>query len=170
MENYDPRFASAVAAEVAKLAERQLPEGTRGGAILIGGYNFGTGSSREQAATALKYAGVPVVLAGSFSDVFKRNAINNGLICLQCADLVEDLTAEYARDGQRGRGGRRDGEISVMLEGATLDLESGSGRVRLTPPDGKVKEYTTVPAGIGRSVQEIYVAGGLESWVKERLP
>lgn len=160
MENYDPAFAGTV-------ARMRDGENARG-VVLVGGYNFGTGSSREQAATALKYAGVPVVLAGSFSDVFKRNAINNGLICLQCAELVEDLTREYARNGARGAGGRRDGEISVLVD-ADVRLDSQSGEVCLTLPDGSVRKYQTIPAGIGRSIQEIYVAGGMEGWVRERL-
>jgi len=137
--------------------------------VLVSGYNFGTGSSREQAATALKYAGVPVVLAGSFSDVFKRNAINNGLICLQCPELVDDLTSSYAKDGQRGAGGRQPGELSVLLRDATVSLNSRTGAVELRFGNGSVKHYTTRPAGIGRSIQEIYVAGGMESWVKQRL-
>lgn len=160
MENYDPAFAGTV-------AHIRDDENARG-VVLVGGYNFGTGSSREQAATALKYAGVPVVLAGSFSDVFKRNAINNGLICLQCAELVEDLTREYARNGARGAGGRRDGEVSVLVD-ADVRLDSQSGEVCLTLPDGGVRKYQTVPAGIGRSIQEIYIAGGMEGWVRERL-
>lgn len=160
MENYDPAFAGTV-------ARMRDGENARG-VVLVGGYNFGTGSSREQAATALKYAGVPVVLAGSFSDVFKRNAINNGLICLQCAELVEDLTREYARNGARGAGGRRDGEISVLVD-ADVRLDSQSGEVCLTLPDGSVRKYQTIPVGIGRSIQEIYVAGGMEGWVRERL-
>ncbi|WFD06130.1 homoaconitate hydratase [Malassezia vespertilionis] len=168
MENYDPGFASVVAEE-RKRFPADAPKDTRFGVVLVGGYNFGTGSSREQAATALKYAGVPVVLAGSFSDVFKRNAINNGLICLQCAELVEDLTKEYGRDGARGNGGKRPGELCVLLDGADLRLDSRTGVAELTYPDGRQARYTTVPAGIGRSIQEIYVAGGMESWVRARL-
>ena len=141
----------------------------RNGSVLFAGPDFGTGSSREQAATALKYAGVPVVLAGSFSDVFKRNAINNGLICLQCPELVEELTAAYAKDGARGQGGKGPGEISVLLRDADLHLDSATGAVELRYADGRVARYTTRPAGIGRSIQEIYVAGGMEKWVAERL-
>jgi homoaconitate hydratase len=56
MENYDPKFSSLV-----KKTD-----------ILVGGFNFGTGSSREQAATALKYKGLQCVVAGSFSETYKR--------------------------------------------------------------------------------------------------
>ena len=169
MENYDPGFAGVVAQERARMQSEAHEAQTQPGVVLVSGYNFGTGSSREQAATALKYAGVPVVLAGSFSDVFKRNAINNGLICLQCPELVEDLTAAYAKNGARGSGGQKEGEISVLLEGADLRLDSATGTVELRRADGSVARYTTIPAGIGRSIQEIYVAGGMENWVAERL-
>ncbi len=135
--------------------------------VLIAGYNFGTGSSREQAATALKYAGIPLVLAGSFGDIFKRNAINNGLICLECHDLVQDLTAMYLGD----RGVRN--HKTILLEESTVKVDSSTGAIELTwkgPGGRKVeKRYTAKPAGIGRSVQEIYTAGGLEKWVKQRI-
>lgn len=165
MENYDPSLAASIAQERAERASRQAASSI----VLVSGYNFGTGSSREQAATALKYAGVPVVLAGSFSDVFKRNAINNGLICLQCPELVDDLTSAYAKDGKRGAGGRQPGELSVWLRDATVSLDSSTGTVTLLHSDGTEKRYTTRPAGIGRSIQDMYVAGGMESWVQQRL-
>ena len=54
-------------------------EKAKGGVILVAGRAFGMGSSREQAAIALKAAGVKAVLAESFARIFYRNAINNGL-------------------------------------------------------------------------------------------
>jgi len=68
MLNYDPQFQSLA----------------RVGDILIGGYNFGSGSSREQAATALKYRGIRMIIAGSYSQTYKRNAFNNGYIVIEC--------------------------------------------------------------------------------------
>lgn len=56
-----------------------FPEKAKKGIILVGGKNFGCGSSREQAPLALKYAGVKCVLAESFARIFFRNAINIGL-------------------------------------------------------------------------------------------
>jgi 3-isopropylmalate/(R)-2-methylmalate dehydratase small subunit len=56
-----------------------FPEKAKKGVILVGGKNFGCGSSREQAPLALKYAGVKCVLADSFARIFFRNAINIGL-------------------------------------------------------------------------------------------
>ncbi|MEA2078236.1 MAG: homoaconitase [Candidatus Marinimicrobia bacterium] len=79
MENYDPEFV--------KIAKN--------GDILAGGYNFGTGSSREQAATAFKHKGIQMVIAGSFSETYKRNALNNGFIVIECADLINDLKSTF---------------------------------------------------------------------------
>ncbi|TKY90385.1 hypothetical protein EX895_000383 [Sporisorium graminicola] len=166
MENYDPSFASTVASLRARSSSTTTS--AKQGPVLIGGYNFGTGSSREQAATALKYAGIPLVLAGSFGDIFKRNAINNGLICLECHELVQDLTRLYLPDSHGVRNHK-----AILLDQSTVTIDSSTGAIQLsfTAPDGKqiAKSYTAKPAGIGRSVQEIYTAGGLEKWVKERI-
>ena len=80
MYNYDPRF-QAVAKD---------------GDILVGGYNFGSGSSREQAATALKYRGLQMIIAGSYSQTYKRNAFNNGYIVIECPELVDGLRRSFA--------------------------------------------------------------------------
>ncbi len=71
MGNYDPQFAARTAA----------------GDIVAGGFNFGTGSSREQAVTALKAKGIPLVIAGSFSQTYLRNAFNNGFLCIEVAGV-----------------------------------------------------------------------------------
>jgi 3-isopropylmalate/(R)-2-methylmalate dehydratase small subunit len=70
-----------------------FPEKAKKGAIVIGGKNFGCGSSREQAPLALKYAGVQCVLAESFARIFFRNAINIGLPAIEAEGItsaVED--------------------------------------------------------------------------------
>jgi len=54
------------------------------GAVIVAGKNFGCGSSREQAAIALKEAGVVAVIAPSFARIFFRNAINIGLPAIEC--------------------------------------------------------------------------------------
>ena len=51
--------------------------------ILVAGQNFGCGSSREEAVFALIHAGVKCILAISFAPIFKRNAFNNALLCIQ---------------------------------------------------------------------------------------
>jgi 3-isopropylmalate/(R)-2-methylmalate dehydratase small subunit len=70
-----------------------FPEKAKKGAIVVGGKNFGCGSSREQAPLALKYAGVKCVLAESFARIFFRNAINIGLPAIEAKGItsaVED--------------------------------------------------------------------------------
>jgi 3-isopropylmalate/(R)-2-methylmalate dehydratase small subunit len=57
--------------------------------IIVGGKNFGCGSSREQAPIALKYAGTQCVLAESFARIFFRNSINIGLPVVECKGISE---------------------------------------------------------------------------------
>ena len=77
--------------ELAKHALESLdptfPEKAKNGVILVGGKNFGCGSSREQAPLALKYAGVKCVLADSFARIFFRNSINIGLPVIECKGI-----------------------------------------------------------------------------------
>lgn len=65
------------------------------GNVLVGGFNFGTGSSREQAATALKHAGFVAVIVGSVSETYKRNALNNGLLVIEIPTLVNALKERF---------------------------------------------------------------------------
>jgi 3-isopropylmalate/(R)-2-methylmalate dehydratase small subunit len=76
LESVDPSFARAV----------------RPGDVVVAGKGFGIGSSREQAAEALKHLGVAAVLARSFGGIFYRNALNLGLPVLVCED-VERISA-----------------------------------------------------------------------------
>ncbi len=64
-----------------------FPEKAKKGVIVVGGKNFGCGSSREQAPLALKYAGVECVLAESFARIFFRNSINIGLPVIECKGI-----------------------------------------------------------------------------------
>ena len=61
------------------------------GDYIVAGKNFGCGSSREQAAVCLKYAGIRAVIGESFARIFFRNAINLGLPVIQCKEAVEKL-------------------------------------------------------------------------------
>jgi 3-isopropylmalate/(R)-2-methylmalate dehydratase small subunit len=65
----------------------EFPKKAQKGVIVIGGKNFGCGSSREQAPLALKYSGVRCVLAESFARIFFRNAINIGLPIIECKGI-----------------------------------------------------------------------------------
>jgi 3-isopropylmalate/(R)-2-methylmalate dehydratase small subunit len=70
LEAVDPGFATSV----------------RPGDIVVGGENFGLGSSREQAAQALRHLGVTIILAKSFAGLFFRNCINLGVAPVECAE------------------------------------------------------------------------------------
>ncbi|KAH9029871.1 hypothetical protein EDB85DRAFT_1866930 [Lactarius pseudohatsudake] len=164
MENYDPGFAARVRALRAS-SSHVAEDGVKAGVILIAGFNFGTGSSREQAATALKAAGVPLILAGSFGDIFKRNAINNGLVCLEAPELVADLTRAYAKNGARGAGGLG-GEPTVDA-GLEVSIRMADGEVKVTGLDGGSRTYAVRP--VGQSVQELWVCGGLEGYILKSI-
>ena len=164
MENYDPSFAALVAS-IRSNQNSSSDADTKEGTILVSGYNFGTGSSREQAATALKSAGIPLVIAGSFGDIFKRNAINNGLVCIESPELVKDLTEAYAKDNKRGAGGR-DGELTVN-KGLNVNVKVVEGAVELAYPDGGFKTYKV--GVLGSSVQELWLCGGLEGFVLKSI-
>ena len=89
LEDLDPGFAAQVKA----------------GDIIVAGRNFGCGSSREQAASCLKYAGVQAVIAISFARIFFRNAINQGLPVVQSEKAVRNISAgeEVEVDFERGQ-------------------------------------------------------------------
>jgi len=134
-ENYDLNFGSITAP----------------GDIIAGGMNFGCGSSREQAATCLKFAGIRLVIAGSFSQTYKRNAINNGFICIECPDLLEHLRRAHPDPGDPTV--NTGSEITVNI--AASEIEFDGQRFRFQP-------LSTVP-------QKLVAAGGLESWLKDKL-
>jgi homoaconitate hydratase len=134
MENYDPEFQ--------KIAQK--------GDILVGGFNFGTGSSREQAATALKHRGIQMVFAGSFSETYKRNAINNGFLVIEAPDLVNNLKSQFGKKQLTVKSGIT---AEIDFKKSTLTADS--------------KKYTISP--VGTAAQELIVVGGLENWVKKKI-
>jgi 3-isopropylmalate/(R)-2-methylmalate dehydratase small subunit len=78
-----------------------FPDKAKKGVIIVGGKNFGCGSSREQAPLALNYAGVKCVIAESFARIFFRNAINIGLPVIEhkgisaTVDNGDELTVDF---------------------------------------------------------------------------
>jgi 3-isopropylmalate/(R)-2-methylmalate dehydratase small subunit len=101
LEAVDPAFAS----------------GVRPGDVIVAGRNFGAGSSREQAAAALKQLGVAAVIAPSFAGIFYRNALNLGLVVLVCAETGSIRAGDQiVFDAAAGR-------IDNRTTGATLACE-----------------------------------------------
>jgi homoaconitate hydratase len=138
MANYDPTFAAS----------------TQVGDILVGGSNFGTGSSREQAATALQAKGIPVVIAGSFSQTYLRNAYNNGYPCIECPALVRRLRELLAADLEAGT-------LTVIPgDEIVIDFARSAAQYR--------GERFTFPA-LGEVPQSLVIAGGVEHQVRARL-
>jgi 3-isopropylmalate/(R)-2-methylmalate dehydratase small subunit len=87
------------------------------GDAVVGGRNFGAGSSREQAPEALKHLGVAVLIAQSFAGLFYRNAINLGLPALACAQ------AKRIRQGDLLKVDPLGGTIENLTTGETLECE-----------------------------------------------
>ena len=100
MEDADPTFASQVQA----------------GDFLVGGKNFGLGSSREHAPLIIKMAGVSAVMAKSFARIFYRNAINVGLPALVCETDRLETGDELEVDLEKGL-------IRNLSKGLTLDFK-----------------------------------------------
>jgi 3-isopropylmalate/(R)-2-methylmalate dehydratase small subunit len=84
---------------------------------VVGGRNFGAGSSREQAPAALKHLGVAALVAESFAGLFYRNALNLGLPAVVCAEAMR------IRDGDTLRVDFEKGEIANLTAGETLQCE-----------------------------------------------
>ena len=85
--------AEALAQHCMEDIDTSFAERVEPGDIIVGGENFGCGSSREHAPLAIKGAGVSCVVAKSFARIFYRNAINIGLPILSCPDAVEGTQA-----------------------------------------------------------------------------
>ena len=92
------------------------PDRLRAFPIVAAGWNFGCGSSREQAATALLGAGVKLVVSKSFSRLFMRNCINNGLPVIECAAIVDHLATGTGMSADVGRGQANIGDHAVQFE------------------------------------------------------
>ena len=111
------------------------------GDIIVGGANFGCGSSREHAPIAIRACGVRCVIAASFARIFYRNSINIGFPILECPEAAAAI--------QNGD------EVSV-------DFDSGLIRDETT---GAELRATALPPFIGRIVED----GGLLPYLKARL-
>ena len=104
MEDIDTTFAGSV----------------QQGDIMVGGKNFGCGSSREQAPAVLKALGVRAVFANSFARIFFRNAINIGLPVIVCEGLIDKV-----KPGE---------ELSLDMESGTVCVNGQSYRCTKLPP------------------------------------
>lgn len=142
MENYDASFSTL----------------TRPGDVLVSGFNFGTGSSREQAATAILARDIPLVVAGSFGNIFMRNSINNALMTVEVPKLIERLRSTFSTN-----------KVATRRTGWTFTWDVKKSTV--TVKEGEQGEEWSQKVGeLPPNVQEVFVQGGLEGWVKAKLP
>jgi len=124
------------------------------GDIVVGGCNFGTGSSREQAVTALQAKGIPLVIAGTFSQTYLRNAFNNGFLCIELPALVDALRQRFADALQAGE--------KSIIPGDELDIDFTTGTLAY-----RGEEFTYPP--LGTVPQALVIAGGVENLVARKL-
>lgn len=177
MENYDPTFGSIA----------------REGDILVSGFNFGCGSSREQAATAILAKKIPMVVAGSFGNIFSRNSINNALMGVEVPRLVQRLRETFSSTANNNTT-----EASTQVKEPQLNRESLDSpppakqvapkgekvltrrtgwkfvwdvrRSRVEVTEGEGGETWSQKVGeLPPNVQEIIARGGLEKWVKHEI-
>ncbi len=85
--------AKELAAHCMEDIDKDFVKNVNDGDIIVGGFNFGCGSSREHAPLAIKTCGVSCVIAKSFARIFYRNAINIGLAILECEEASEKISA-----------------------------------------------------------------------------
>jgi homoaconitate hydratase len=138
MENYDPQFGARTSA----------------GDVIVGGFNFGTGSSREQAVTCLKAKGIPLVIAASFSQTYLRNAYNNGFLCVEVPELVKRLREQFAKEIAT--------KEKTIIPGEEIDVDFTSSVITWQG------EKFAFPA-LGSVPQSLVIAEGVENLVAKRL-
>ena len=104
--------------------------GVQAGDVVVAGPNFGIGSSREQAAAALRHLGVAAVIAPSYSGLFFRNAFNLGLLLLTCREAERIAEGErVAFDARAGTVTRAGGEVLAAdpIPAFLLDMVEAGG-------------------------------------------
>lgn len=143
MSNYDEKFSS--------LAKE--------GDILVTGFNFGCGSSREQAATALLAKRIPLVVSGSFGNIFSRNSINNALMGLEVPKLISRLRETFNNPEDKALTRRTGWTLTWDVRRSRLEIQEGENGHKWTHKVGELPP----------NVQEIIAKGGLEKWVKNAI-
>jgi homoaconitate hydratase len=132
-DNYDP----------------ELPKKIAAGDVIVGGANFGTGSSREQAVTALKAKGIPLVIAATFSQTYLRNAFNNGFLCIEQPDLAARMRKDVAA-------------AKYWIPGDEIEVDFTQGLITWRGDGFHFPALGSVP-------QSLVIAGGVEKLVRKKL-
>ena len=98
--------------------DKEFVKRVRPGDIMVAGYNFGCGSSREHAPIAIKASGISLVIAKSFARIFYRNSINIGLAILECPEAVDGI-----KDGDKVEADLDNGVIYNRTTGASFQTQ-----------------------------------------------
>ena len=130
-----------IAAHCLEVHRTDFAHEVQAGDVLVAGPNFGIGSSREQAAGALKHLGLAAVIAPSYSGLFFRNAFNLGLLLLTCPE------ADSLQENE---------QVQLTYEGARPQVVTSTGRVLACAP---------VPSFL----MDMVNAGGLVNVLKQRM-
>lgn len=136
---YTAQGRAEIAAHALEDLDPAFVKGVRPGDVIVGGRNFGCGSSREQAASCLVYNGVGAVIAESFGRIFYRNAINFGLLAITCPEAAQ-----------------------VIQPGDEVTVDLAQHRIVTA-----TATFTFPP--LSPSVGQIIQAGGLVEYVKAKL-
>jgi len=118
--------------------DKTFTDKVEAGDIMVAGYNFGCGSSREHAPIAIKESGISLVIAKSFARIFYRNSINIGLAIVECSEAVDGIS---------------EGDI------VEADLDAGIIYNRTTGKQFETKPFPTF-------IQKIIENGGLVESIK----
>jgi 3-isopropylmalate dehydratase small subunit len=117
----------------------------------VGGFEFGCGSSREQAASAFAHAGFTLLVVGGMARTFRRNAANLGLLCVESPDFVRSLQAQFESPDIRSV--RISGRLEVDFARASIQHE-GREFGLLVPPE---------------LIQQLYLGGGIVEGLRRRF-
>lgn len=109
----------------------------RPGDIIVGGKNFGCGSSREEAAASMREAGIGAVVAPGFGRLFTRNCINHGLPVIAIPEIDEKIS-----EGDRVSVNLTDGKLRNLTTGYEADIPPMAPEILRLIEDGGIANYT----------------------------
>lgn len=134
--------AQELAAHCMEDIDKNFVQRVQPGDVMVGGWNFGCGSSREHAPLCIKTAGISVVIAKSFARIFYRNSINIGLPILECPEAADAIAA-----------------------GDTVRVDFDTGLITDETTGCRFQAQPFPPF-----IQEIIAAGGLMNAIQNRQP
>lgn len=136
---YTLKTPEEIATKALEDLDRGFAKNAQPGDVIIAGRNWGCGSSREQAVTALKYCGIRTIIAASFNGLYFRNCINQGMHPIICPELN-----------------------SLVKSGDTIEIDEAENLIYAG------EQQFTIPP-ISENIRAILNAGGLVPMLRERF-